>query len=208
MTIQHHPADETLFRYAAGNLAASPALVIATHLSFCPDCERVRRGFASVCGQLLCSGEETPMSPGALAATLARLDETIATTPLPVLNPDLPPPLAIQPIAPWRWIAPGISLARIGPRTKGSSLFLLRCAPGSSLPAHHHAAPEYSCVIKGAYSDASGRYGVGDTEETGVDLSHAPTVDDSGECIAIIAVEGKLQLEGWLPRLLQPFIGI
>jgi len=209
MTITHHPSDDTLARYAAGTLQAGASLVIATHLSFCPACQRVQQGFRSLFGEMLATEEASPLAAGALAATLARLDE--APTELPRLvpaHPELPAPLAGQQIAAWRWLAPGIHIAHIGPRSKERSLFLLRCAPGSSLPAHRHVAPEYSCVIKGSYSDQAGRYGVGDTEECGADLSHAPTVDNSGECVAVIAVEGRLQLEGWLPRLLQPLFGI
>jgi putative transcriptional regulator len=209
MNIQHHPALETLLRYAAGTLPAGPGLVIATHLSFCAACRREALGYASVGGELLCSEEPLALAPGALAATIARLDEVApAARPVPPARSELPAPLASLPIAPWRWLAPGIKIAHIGPRRKDGSLFLLRCSPGSSLPGHRHEGPEYSCVIQGAYSDDAGRYGVGDCEESGSDLSHAPKVDRDSECIAVIAVEGKLQLEGWLPRLFQPLFGI
>jgi len=209
MAIEHHPADETLLRYASGNLPARASLVIATHLHFCPECRRMYRGLRSLGGELLRTEEPSPLAPGALATTLARLDETPpAAAKRKFVAAGLPPTLAGQPIAPWRWLAPGIRIAHIGPRDRTGSVFLLRCAPGSSLPAHRHEAPEYSCVIRGGYSDAAGHYSVGDTEESGSDLSHAPKVDPDGECIAVIAVEGKLQLEGWLPRLLQPLFGI
>jgi len=209
MTIQHHPSQDTLLRYAGGTLPSGPSLVVATHLSFCPDCRRESRAYASMCGELLCTEEPSPLSPDAFVATINLLGTPPAAVPVrEPAHPELPAPLADQPISPWRWLAPGIRIAHVGARTKGRSLFLLRCAPGSSLPAHRHLAPEYSCVIKGAYSDQAGHYGVGDTEESGADLSHAPKVDADGECIAVIAVEGKLQLEGWLPRLFQPLFGI
>jgi len=209
MNIRHHPSDETLFRYATGILPPGPALVIATHLGFCPLCRHINRGLTSVAGRMLSEEEPEAMAAGALADTLARLDQPApeGTRPRPN-HADLPAPLAAAEIAPWRWLSPGIHIAHVGPRSKQRSVFLLRCAPGSSLPAHRHSVPEYSCVIKGSYSDANGRYSAGDLEESQADLSHAPTVDAGGECMAIIAVEGRLQLVGLLPRLLQPFFGI
>ena len=38
MTTTHHATDETLMRYAAGTLAAAPAIVVKAHLASCPAC--------------------------------------------------------------------------------------------------------------------------------------------------------------------------
>lgn len=208
MAIVHHPAQQTLLRYAAGTLGGGPSLVIATHLHFCPACRLEASGYAAACGEMLRTEEPEALSEDALASVLARLDAKQSAPPRPPLHPDLPGPLAHQPVAPWRWLAPGIRMARIGPREKDRSVYLLRCAAGSRLLPHRHGIAEYSCVIKGSYHDSTGHYGVGDTEEAEASLSHAPAVDPDGECIALIAVEGKLQLEGWLARLLQPLFGI
>ena len=40
MTIQHHLPDDLLLTYAAANLAEAWSLVVATHLSLCPECRR------------------------------------------------------------------------------------------------------------------------------------------------------------------------
>ena len=38
MTLERHPSDESLLRYAAGSLGAGPSLVVAAHLELCAAC--------------------------------------------------------------------------------------------------------------------------------------------------------------------------
>jgi putative transcriptional regulator len=38
MTPNHHPGEATLLAYAAGGLGEGLSLVVASHLSFCPEC--------------------------------------------------------------------------------------------------------------------------------------------------------------------------
>ena len=41
----HHPDDSLLIEYAAGGLSEAKALLVATHLTLCPQCrEAVRQG--------------------------------------------------------------------------------------------------------------------------------------------------------------------
>ena len=50
------------------------------------------------------------------------------------------------------------------------------------------------------------RFGPGDFEEADDDVSHRPIVDSDVPCICIAAIEGKVKLEGFVGRLLQPFV--
>jgi putative transcriptional regulator len=74
MPITHHPPDDTVLRYATGTLPEAPAIVIATHLSFCPECRHRMETFEMLGGSLLDGVPPAKLSPDALSATLARLD--------------------------------------------------------------------------------------------------------------------------------------
>lgn len=70
----HRPSDEILMAYAAGSLAQGPALVVAAHLSLCPDsADRVRQ-FEAVGGMALEDVPVAEMAADALEQVLARLD--------------------------------------------------------------------------------------------------------------------------------------
>ena len=73
--ITHHPSDFTLARLAAGTLGAGPQLVVATHLSGCPQCRGRLRSFEAVGGAMLDGAPPTRLSPDAFARALKRLDE-------------------------------------------------------------------------------------------------------------------------------------
>ena len=48
MSIRHHLTDELLLAYAAGNLAESWSLAVASHLSLCPACREREAQFAAM----------------------------------------------------------------------------------------------------------------------------------------------------------------
>ena len=82
MTLGHHPADELLLDYAAGRAASAVALIVATHLWFCPACRRTVALAEGVGGALLDGQAQAQMAPGALDAVLARLDAGHAPSPV------------------------------------------------------------------------------------------------------------------------------
>lgn len=72
--ILHHPPDETVLSYATGTLLPGPAVVVATHLSFCEACRRRAGAFEMVGGAMIDALPPTALAPDALASALARLD--------------------------------------------------------------------------------------------------------------------------------------
>jgi anti-sigma factor ChrR (cupin superfamily) len=58
----------------------------------------------------------------------------------------------------WRELAPGVRMKRMWDKRT----FLLRCEPGSSVPAHEHRAFEHAVVISGDLVSNLGVYGPGD----------------------------------------------
>jgi len=57
-----------------------------------------------------------------------------------------------------------------------------------------------------AYRDAQRRYGPGDFDEVDESIEHYQVVEEGETCIAVVAMQGDIRLQGWIGRLLQPFI--
>ncbi|WP_371348122.1 ChrR family anti-sigma-E factor [Ancylobacter sp. IITR112] len=225
MTIRHHATDETLLRYAAGQLPAGPARVLAVHLATCPCCRSRLAAFEAVGGALLEAMPPAPMAPDAFAAALRAIDledrapdalagpvhaEATMTARKPATLPGgipLPAPLQDCEIGPWRWIGLGVRASTVRlPEDPQARLTLLRVGPGRKLPEHGHVGTEFTQVISGSFSDGFGRYGPGDLSEMDQDIEHQPIVDPQGECICLAALEGSMRLNGFFGRLVQPFV--
>ena len=209
--ITHHPSDLTLARVAAGTLGAGPQLVVATHLSGCPQCRAALRSFEAVLGEMLDAAPPAHLSPDAFAHALRRLDEGAPhSEPAPrVVHPDLPPPLNAYDLGPWRLVRPGFRWRRLTlPESPDANVIMLKVAAGQPVPHHGHTGTEYTQVLTGSFSDALGQYRAGDCMEMDEEVNHQPVVDRDGECVCLAAIEGRLRLNGWVGRLIQPLIGI
>src|SRR5690349_13231193 len=88
-----HPSEAMLFSYASGSLSECLSLAVATHVTLCPDCARSVAVLEATGGALLIEAEPMALSPNALKDALAALDRPPPTPVLPVVNPELPPPL-------------------------------------------------------------------------------------------------------------------
>jgi putative transcriptional regulator len=214
MTIMHHPSDATLAAFASGNLDEARGLVVATHLSLCAHCRQAVRAFEHVGGALLNNIAPAPMSAGALERTMARLSRPGAVSPAPralreETARDLPAPLSQYSMGSWRWIGRGVQFRSIDVASEeGVRVFMLKAAPGTRLPRHKHTGTEWTCVFEGAFRHDLGRYGPGDFDEADESVEHNPTVEEGVPCICLVALQGSIQLQSWMGRLLQPFIRI
>jgi len=217
MAFSHHPHDELLMRYAAATLNEGPSIVIGVHVAVCADCRARIETFETLGGAVLESLDATPMEPNAFSEVLRRIDSdsaprarTRVTASSAQIVPGLPVPEAMQDltIGRWRALAPGLKIGRVTARDPETNLFMLRAAPGMSLFEHGHTGDEYICVLKGAFSDQDGTYGPGDVAIADADIAHQPSVERDGECICLVALEGKLKLNSLIGRVLQPMYGI
>lgn len=215
----HHPEADTLLDYAAGRTSEAVSLVIATHLALCPACRTDVRDYESLGGALIEASEPVAVSDAALAAVLARLDDSDPPTPAPIDEIDeetartIPQPLrgylkgSLDALA-WRKRGRHIREASIALDNTGARAMLLRIAPGAAVPFHTHSGVETTLILKGAYTDSTGRYARGDLSTATSELTHAPMADSTEECICFSVVEGELKLTGALGRLLNLFIRV
>jgi putative transcriptional regulator len=208
MSITHHPSTETLASFAAGTLDEARSIVVAAHVNGCAHCRTMLGSFEQLGGTLIERASPVALRGGALDAAVARLDE-LGERP-PGSRPaalDYPAVLAPYDVGPWRWIGRGLHWRKADvPSDNGTSVFMLKAAPGTWMPHHRHAGTEWTCVLEGAFRHDLGRYGPGDFDEADDSVEHKPYVEEGATCVCLVALQGGLRLQGWMGRLLQPFV--
>jgi putative transcriptional regulator len=208
-----HPApEELLLDYAAGALAAGPALAVALHVALDPAARRTVERLGALGGALVEGEEAAPLDEALLQRTLARLDG-VAVEPRPA--PYVPrsgfewAPAALAPHlaaeARWRRVFGGFEEMRLSLPGE-HRVSLLRLEPGRGLPMHRHVGEEFTVVLQGGYTDSTGNYGVGDFAVGPGPEQHEPIADPGEPCIALIVIEKPIVLTGPFGRFLNPLV--
>jgi len=213
MSPRFHPAEALLASCAAGTLRPGAALVVRAHLASCPACRAQARFFESLGGALLEAEPPAAMSADALSRVLSAID---APPPAPPPKAPrrgdaaaLPPGLEGLSVGRRRWIAPGVRVTPLKTNARSRELtYLLRIGPGMVLPRHTHSGCEFTCVLEGAFSDASGRYEAGDFIAADEAVEHSPVVAREGACICLASTDSPLVMRDLVGRILQPFAAI
>ncbi len=223
MTIMHHLDESTIVSFAAGSLPAAFAIVASGHIDHCACCrDKVARA-QRLGGAILDSVEPVALSQGAANNLLERLeadDRKLKASKTSVqasagADGDVIPAavrrLLDVPFSDIRWkkAGRGISTCQIDLGEKAASkLFLMKIAAGSAVPEHGHTGHEVTLILSGAYNDQCGRFARWDVADLDPDVEHQPIVEDSADCICLVAVERPARFKGLLPRLFQPMVGI
>ena len=216
----HHPADDHLFSYASGRMGEVKAVLVATHLAYCPVCRARVAAFEAQCGDWFEELAPSPELLGSLDDMLSKLDAQLdalerdapaaaaadAVRKPPPSVPVAPPghPLVPLPLrdwsgfridtADWNPLAQGVALSQWSVEKGGSSVCLLRMGPGAAVPAHRHTAEELLLVLQGSFSDEYGRYRVDDVATYAAWSDHHATGDPgAGDCICLFLLDGELQ---------------
>lgn len=211
--IRHHLNDDLLLRYAAGHLAEAFGLVVATHVTLCDDCRARLEAFEALGGAVMEAEPEEEISTGALARVMARLEvPVVAAPPAPRRRTVLPAPVAAYvggdlDAVQWKSIGMGVRQA-ILPTARGATVRLLHIPAGQAVPDHGHRGTELTLVLRGAFRDATDRFGPGDLEIADENLEHTPVAEAGEDCICLAATDAPLRFVGLMPRLLQPLFRI
>ena len=210
MSVTHHPSPELLAGFAAGTLDAGEHLAVAVHASGCATCRRLLRAVEAIGGSALEAIEPAAMKAGAFEAVMSKLDRSPPQPPAPAdsfADDDLPKILRQYRIGGRRWVAPGVSMRPIAlPGSSRSRAFLLSSNPGTHMLEHTHTGTELTCVLRGSFSHEGGRFGPGDFDFGDETLDHEPTVGDGEPCLCLVAMTGDLRINGFLGRLIGPFV--
>ncbi|WP_029004446.1 ChrR family anti-sigma-E factor [Azorhizobium doebereinerae] len=212
---RHHPSEETLLAYAAGSLAAGPAVVTESHLALCAPCRARLAAFRAAGGAILDALPPTPLAGEALehCAALAALPAPARPARrLPRRQPRdivLPASLKAYEFGRWMWLGPGVRSCRIiVPAQPRATARLLRIAPGCKIPEHGHSGAEFTLVLHGSFCDGHDRFLPGDFSEADGEVDHQPISDPGVDCICVTALEGRMRFHGLLGRLTAPFGGL
>lgn len=210
VTVAHVPAS-FLAAYADGSLSEGMDLVVASHLTFCPDCRAAVARLEAVGGALLAGTEPAAVSPETCAAALARLDlpEEEAAPPVPDPEGWLPYPLrqvlrTPVPEIRWSFRMPGLSEYPI-PGLEDEAISLMRARPGVRVPSHTHEGMEATLVLAGAMRDGDAFYRRGDLALADGTLTHHPEIVGETVCLCLVVRQGRMHFTGRLGRALNIF---
>ncbi|MGE3245709.1 MAG: ChrR family anti-sigma-E factor [Beijerinckiaceae bacterium] len=216
MTITHHPSEGVLAEFANAVLDEAAALVVAAHIAQCPQCRAAVRRYELIGGSLLEMTEASAPMTADAGELLSRSDLVPESPPSPVYVEHDPRDrsaarldrlMSLYGGSKWRWIGPGVHWQPMAvPSDADIRVFLLKARPGTALPHHRHSGIEWTCVLQGAFSHAHGRFGQGDFDEADPSVEHEPVVEAGEECICLVAMNGRLELQGLIGRMLQPFV--
>ena len=229
--IQHHPHDDMLLAHAAGNLAAGPALLVASHIEQCAVCRERMALLEAAGGVLLDDVAPAVLAPDAFVRTLDAIAALGAVDPnaparvgstggarkrkssdvFPALPAGTSWPRAFRgcAVTPWRWIGPGMRWSRVTlPHDPEANVFLLRIGAGKKLPQHTHSEVELTQVLYGSFDDGRSVFGAGDFDEADGSIHHQPVVHAQSECICLASVKGRVMFKGVVARTLGALVGM
>lgn len=215
---KHHPKLETLADFAAGRLEEARAVVIATHAALCARCALEIDALEMAGGEVLNNTPPVELAHDGLEKALARADASaniiIPERPAGDLEPENRLPLSqylnksIDDVK-WRPVAPGISQSVIEAEGyRRGVLRLLKIQPGTRMLEHSHRGEELTLILRGAYKDNIGEFGVGDLADLDGEHSHCPEATGDEPCICLIATSAPLEFKTMLGKIAQPFVGL
>lgn len=207
--------------YAAGCLDPAFCLLVKTQSALRPEVERAVTRAETIAGVFFETEQNAALSAGAADKALAMidafelgerptaqavhyagegLDELLA----------LPEPLretALQSYQTQKWqsLTSGIRRLKLDASSQ-AEVELYRIEPGCMVPEHSHRGSEFTLVVSGGFSDASGSFGPGDISLKGPNDTHEPTGDLDGVCFALAVRDGGLKFTGVM-GLIQRLVG-
>jgi putative transcriptional regulator len=211
-SVVHHPGEELLLSYASGAAGEAVSLLVATHLAMCAHCRAAVAGLEAAGGSLLANVQPVALQKNAYQAVLSRLDAPAAAIVRSAkLASDVPSPLRPYvgsdfDAVPWRPITTGIATYPILKHGKTRAR-LIRVVPGAGVAQHTHRGEEWTLVLTGSFSDASGTYRAGDVQSTTPAVEHIPTADPGPICINLAVTDAPLVFRGLIPKIAGKIFG-
>lgn len=210
----HHPDEEDLLGYASGTSPEWISLVVACHLTYCPECRSEAALLDDLGGVLLDSVDTSPASPLGVSANELRALPEPREVVLPAMTvPGLPRPLA--PYLPregtaWRFLAPGLRHIPLDFSVGGVPARVIRFAPGFTIPEHRHQGLEMVLVLNGRLSDSvTGEdFRKGDLSRREVDTVHAQAIGRDEPCTCLVVTAAPVVPSTLRGRILKAITGV
>jgi len=203
--------SELYSAWSSGSLDPALSLLIGTQSALRPDVAEVLSEADMIAGAMLDQEQPATLADGALAATLAVIDELapaadvrkpalLASTALNELL-DLPEPLrgvAIEATGGQGWQRTSAGIQRLILDVDGTEAELYRLEPGVAVPRHSHEGAEYTLCVTGEFTDETGTYRPGDISIKGSEDTHQPVAGAGGVCFTLAVRDGGLKFTGLL----------
>jgi putative transcriptional regulator len=212
--VTEEPLDDLLARYALGALNPPLHALVAAHLSV----SHKNRSFVSSLEQVGSSilDTQTPIAISGRDERLASIFADNEKSAIRLLSNNmekdhiLPDPLAaylgctLSDIR-WRTLIPGIASEYKIEETERGEASLLWIKAGRKMPSHTHEGSEYTLVLKGAFSDKTGRYARGDISVADAELDHKPIAEAGEDCICFAVTDAPLVLTNPIIKFFRRF---
>ncbi|CAM3821729.1 Anti-sigma-E factor ChrR [Vibrio aerogenes CECT 7868] len=221
--IQYHPTDDTLSRYAAGELDPASCIMLSAHLEFCSQCRQKVTDYENIQARQMMqnapeplSDELTHMLSGILKQTPVKpVDPECQTVTaethtqfLKVNHKSFRLPRALKRheshIGPWSRLPGNIKRANVttGGQSKMNFIYM-DC--NSSLPQHTHQGSEITLVLAGEFHDEHATYYPGDFVLQNDHHIHTPKTSAEQDCLCLTLLDAPLRFTSGLATLLNPF---
>ncbi|MDX1301434.1 ChrR family anti-sigma-E factor [Photobacterium sp.] len=215
--VHFHPSDDTLARYAAGDLDPASSIMMSAHLEYCIECRLRIDELEDSYSQELESTPTKPMTSGLtemLSQILCRTAEPEVLEPvassdvLKLGDKEFHLPRVLQrhkdKIGDWSRLPGKIQRAHVstGGQSKMNFIYM---APDSSLPEHTHQGQEITLVLSGRFIDEHHSYGPGDFIIQTSENKHSPKTRAGQDCLCLTLLDGPLRFTSGVATLLNPF---
>lgn len=204
-----HVTPELLAAYADGSMSDGMSLLVASHLTYCPECRSRVARLEAVGGAFIAVEEPEAPDPACLSRVLERLDTGMDEPNAPqAVGSDLPLPRPILArLGPeasdihWRFLLPGLSDHKLS-GFDGEDVSLLRAKPGVRILPHTHSGDEATLVLTGQLRDGERIYGRGDVALADEHDNHRPEIVGDETCICLVVLTGRMRFTGPIGRAL------
>ncbi|MDC0074912.1 ChrR family anti-sigma-E factor [Alphaproteobacteria bacterium] len=205
----HHPDFEILLDYASGNLPLAPSVIIAVHVSMCPECREILKSIEIAGAVLTDNLNNENIETSSLEKVLSKLDYMSDTinedNVIKSKDFDLPIPSTLKPYMPndlnWKNLSSGVKTLELL-TNDGFNLDIYKILPGYKIPKHTHKGSEFTLVFDGGYTDEDNHFGPGDFSLLDHTTDHAPRADSDKDCYCIVAMNSKIKLTGTFSRFI------
>jgi len=212
----HHPPEELLLDLATGAASASEALMLKTHLAFCPPCRDAVRVLEDAGGALLNALEPVSLPPNMLNRALRAIEQSEGAAPAPE-----PPSVgsvigANLASTAWRKVPGGLRMRRVDAgsgapranlgRTESGRVWLFEAPAKMKMFQHRHVGDEWTVVLSGEFHDGGERYKAGDFVWLPDGHRHQPVMGADAPCVGLILVRDSPLYTSVVGKIAAPFI--
>jgi len=210
--IKFHPTQALLKQYVQGDLPASVAVIVASHVEMCSDCQSsvalMSEQVASEAFELETDSNDFVPSEEIMSADMLSdqqddqdldmlaeimdlpVDEQVVMAKCPaeldIAGEQITLPTAINSIAMAEWKGIGkISRARLNLDDDERRMSLLHIDKGGAVPAHTHKGFEITLLLQGSFSDEMGEYQRGDFIWLDGEHTHNPISEQGCVCLTV-----------------------